>query len=282
MNKKKKNILIISISSALVLLISAFILIYINKWYPAATVGLKIISNHDWQKKVDQYHKTQNFYADQNLATADDNLIQEQALEDLIKIKILENLAKKNKITVTDDEINDAYHELVLNNIQGGEDSTAETLQEIYGLSIEEFKEQVITEYLWRQKLTEQLKDELKPLAKKKAEEVLKEAQSHPEQFETLATTYGEDSVAINGGDMGYIGRGEMISAYEDIAWQLEIGEVSALVETPAGYYIIKTEDKKTIDGEEEIKIRHIFIAIDLDKLIDEKLSSYQVFRFIK
>jgi len=293
--KIKKILIIISsvVGAVIIFLIIYGIGVYQWHWqslipYPAAIVDYKIVSYNDWQQKIDQYQKTKSFYAQGESAglpalnMPSDEMIKEQALEDLIKAKIIERLAKKNKIKITAEEINDAYQELVLGQVKNGEESAEESLQKIYGLSIAEFKNQVIQEYLWRQKLNAKLADGLKPLAEKKAEQVLAEAKSQPSQFEALARAYSEDSTALSGGDMGYIGRGEMVTAYEDTAWQLSVGEISDLIETPAGYYIIKVEDKKKIDGEDEIKIRQIFIKIDLDKLIDENLSSYQVIRLVK
>lgn len=296
MKKNKKKLLIIlagSIGAVIVFLVIYGIGVYKWHWkscalYPAAIVNNKIITFDDWQRQIDQYQKAKSFYAQDDtigLTAANlpsDELIKEQALEDLIKSKIVEYLAEKNKIKVTDAEINDAYQELVLGQVKNGEESAVESLEEIYGLSMAEFKNQIIKEYLWRQKLTAQLTDEIKPLAEEKAQQVLDQARKDPSQFEALARTYSEDSTALNGGDVGYIGRGQMITVYEDAAWQLGVGDISNLLETPTGYYIIKVEDQKKIDGEEEIKIRQIFIRIDIDKLIDDKLSSFRVIKLAK
>lgn len=283
MEKNSKKILIIFCA-----VIGAMLLFLIIYGYPAAMVDYRLISRDDWQRKIEQYQKTKNFYSQDEssglsaLNMPSDEMIKEQALEDLIKTKIIERLAKQNKIKITDDEISEAYQELVLSQVKNGEESAEESLRRIYGLSMDEFKEQVIREHLLRQKLNEKLADDLKPLAEKKAEQVLAEAMDQPSQFESLARMYSEDSAALTGGDMGYIGRGEMIADYEEAAWQLKVGEISDLIAVADGYYILKIEDKKKIDGEEEIKVSHIFIKTDLDKLIDEKLSSFMVIRFAK
>ncbi len=67
------------------------------------------------------------------------------------------------------------------------------------------------------------------------------------EAFETLAEELSQDKgSAVNGGDLGYFWRGVMIQAFEDAAFDLEVGGISEPVQTQFGYHIIKTEDKQT------------------------------------
>lgn len=65
------------------------------------------------------------------------------------------------------------------------------------------------------------------------------------EDFAKLAKENSEDGSATNGGDLGYFRKGEMVKPFEDVAFGLEKDQISPVIETPFGYHIIKTIDKK-------------------------------------
>jgi peptidyl-prolyl cis-trans isomerase C len=65
------------------------------------------------------------------------------------------------------------------------------------------------------------------------------------EDFEALAKEYSQCSSRTNGGDLGYITRGETVKSFEDVAFALEVGKLSPVVETTFGYHIIRVTDKK-------------------------------------
>lgn len=64
--------------------------------------------------------------------------------------------------------------------------------------------------------------------------------------FEALAREHSDDTGSSgNGGDLGYFGRGMMVPAFEDAAFQLEKGEISKTVKSAFGYHIIRVDDIK-------------------------------------
>lgn len=264
--------------------------------YPAALISGKIVTYNDWQNKVKQYQSNKNLYLTEqavdlsSLPLPSKKELKQKALDDLIKRALLYKLANKNKIKISDEEIEIAYHDSVLANIKNGEEAAEESLEKMYGLSIKELKQEIIYDYLLRKKLTEKLasnpNDELDALAKEEASALLQEIADGAD-FTNLARQESDDSLSLRGGEMGYIGRGEMLAFYEDAAWTLSVGEVSDLIKTPehyapAGYYIIKLEDKRTLDREEEIKIQHIFIAANIDKWIEKQLQEANIKRFVR
>jgi len=84
-----------------------------------------------------------------------------------------------------------------------------------------------------------------------KCSHILVEKQSHAlqllerikngEKFGKLAKENSIDSgSAKRDGSLGYFSRGKMVKQFEEIAFKLEIGQVSAPVKTQFGYHIIK------------------------------------------
>ena len=83
-------------------------------------------------------------------------------------------------------------------------------------------------------------------------EPVLKEVVtklSQGESFERLASTYNIGNFKADGGNLGYIRRGQLaprFAQFEEAAFSLrKKGEVSEVVRTPYGYHIIRLEDMR-------------------------------------
>ena len=67
------------------------------------------------------------------------------------------------------------------------------------------------------------------------------------EDFATLAAEYSDDpGSGVNGGDLGWFGRGAMVPAFEDAAFALEVGEISEPIRSDFGYHIIEVLEKDT------------------------------------
>jgi peptidyl-prolyl cis-trans isomerase D len=81
--------------------------------------------------------------------------------------------------------------------------------------------------------------------AKAKVEDVIKRAKGG-EDFAKLAREISEDKAsAVQGGDLGFVGAGELVAPFEQAAFALKKGEISAPVRTPFGYHAIRVLDIK-------------------------------------
>ena len=82
--------------------------------------------------------------------------------------------------------------------------------------------------------------------AKAKVEDVIKRAKGG-EDFAKLAREISEDKAsAVQGGDLGFVGAGELVAPFEQAAFALKKGEISAApVRTPFGYHAIRVLDIK-------------------------------------
>lgn len=68
-----------------------------------------------------------------------------------------------------------------------------------------------------------------------------------PENFAEVASATSDDTYsAIEGGALGEFPKGAMVPEFEETAFNLEIGEISNIVETDFGYHIILVTGKKT------------------------------------
>lgn len=81
--------------------------------------------------------------------------------------------------------------------------------------------------------------------AKAKVEDVIKRAKGG-EDFAKLAREVSEDKAsAVQGGDLGFVGPGELVAPFEQAAFALNQGEISAPVRTPFGYHAIRVIEVK-------------------------------------
>jgi len=85
----------------------------------------------------------------------------------------------------------------------------------------------------------------------------LRERVLEGESFATLAILYSEDpGSAKKGGELGFYGRGELFKEFEAVAFKLEEGEISEIVETKAGFHILQLIERKG----EYVNVRHILL----------------------
>lgn len=83
-----------------------------------------------------------------------------------------------------------------------------------------------------------------KPEARRKAEQILKDLKDGRD-FRTLAREQSDGPTRTSGGDLGYVGRGQLEKQFESVIFNLKKDEVSDVIETDYGYHIFKVMDIK-------------------------------------
>jgi peptidyl-prolyl cis-trans isomerase C len=84
-----------------------------------------------------------------------------------------------------------------------------------------------------------------KAKAKAQADDLLKQLKKGA-AFADLAKKFSQDpGSAPNGGDLGFFSKGQMVPQFENAAFALQVGQTSAVVESPFGYHIIKVVETK-------------------------------------
>lgn len=75
--------------------------------------------------------------------------------------------------------------------------------------------------------------------------------------FSTLAILYSEDASAVHGGELGFMGKGELVPEYASVAFNLnDTKKVSKIVETEYGFHIIQLIEKRG----DRVNTRHIIL----------------------
>lgn len=230
-------------------------------------------------------------------------------LDSLITNKVIEMEADKQKVKVTGNEIDEELTKL--QDSYGGEEAFAAALEQ-NKVSIDRIREDIQT-YLLAEKMIkpsikvteeemktyfEENKESFDQKEQVKASHILVEDEATAKKvkkelesgkdFAELAKEYSTDaSNAAKGGDLGYFGKGEMAKEFEEAAFGMNVGEVSAPVKIDFGYHIIKVADKKAAktavfeEHKEEIK-ESLFdqkIQTEYPNWLEKKKADYKIKR---
>lgn len=205
----------------------------------------------------------------------------ESVLQELVTFKILED-----KYDVSDEEVEKQFNDL---KEQVGDNF--DELLEMQGLTEEDVKNDIKRDLLQEAAFTEdievtdeemetyydRMKTELEAyhilvFDEDTAKEV-KEKLDDGEDFADVAKEYSADQfTAESGGEVGTISAGSMPMEYEEVAYSIELDEISDPIETDDGIYIIKITDKHDVSDEigsfeeEEETIRRAIISSKIDE----------------
>jgi peptidyl-prolyl cis-trans isomerase D len=105
--------------------------------------------------------------------------------------------------------------------------------------------------------------------ARLKAEELRVRILAKPSTFESVAKSESQDSgSAKQGGDLGFFGKKDMVKPFADAAFDLKVGEVSAVVQSEFGFHIIQVTEIKPgqVQTFESVKPA-------IDKLLREQMA---------
>jgi foldase protein PrsA len=249
--------------------------------YPAAKVDKSFVTYHEYlenlniMKKYQSEFKKVDFKSDEGKKVLDS--IRKDTVDRLVEDKLVKAEAKRLKVSVSKAEVNDSFNELIKSN--GGEKAFAEVLEKYYGLTPEQFKEDIYESRLLRQKLSDKYStdDTVNADAKVRADEILAKVKSG-EDFGELAKQYSQDTNAASGGDKGYFKKGANLPEIEAAAFSLKAGEISNVIKTVVGYEIIKVYDVKG----DEVKASNILIKTkDFATWLEESKRSTKIKNYV-
>ncbi|MEI7683140.1 MAG: peptidylprolyl isomerase [Candidatus Saccharibacteria bacterium] len=252
--------------------------------YPVLSVNGNILWNSEtYASYLFELGSVKKFYESQGQDLKTDEgkerlkQLKEELFKQLTDQQIISQEAAKRKITVSSKEVDEEFKKLTEN--AGGADKVKETLQKLYGWTVEDFKVKIKFNLIQKKLADKITNDESRnAVSKAKAEDLLKQINAGAD-FAEIAKANSEDTSASSGGDLGLIEKGQTVKEFEDAAFGLEVGKVSGVVKTQFGYHIIKVTDKK----DDKVQVSHILIkGIDLETWLKEQREKAKIVRYFK
>jgi peptidyl-prolyl cis-trans isomerase SurA len=118
-----------------------------------------------------------------------------------------------------------------------------------------------------------------------RAEEIVQKIKKG-EDFTSLVRLYSQDSSAATGGDIGFFKQGELLPTINEVAFSLYIGEASSVIQTSAGFHIIKVLEKrerqKMTEEERNKEIWDILYTQNMDDMFKQWLKELKKKSFIE
>lgn len=174
--------------------------------------------------------------------------VKESVLDNLIMEKVLLKEAQKEKLTVTDKEINNEYNSEKTSNKNVTKDMAKNNL--LINKLVSDWTKNVKVSDSDAEKYYNDNKSQFEVVKashilvadEKTANEVYDKLQKGA-NFADLAKQYSTDTgTKDKGGDLGEFPRGTMVSEFDQAVFALKAGEISKPVKTQFGYHIIKSE----------------------------------------
>ncbi len=188
-----------------------------------------------------------------------DQLILDQGLSEVV----FEDMTKD--LTFTDEQLD----EILMTNTQ-----YVNMLE--YG--VENYYEQVRARHI----LISTLDDSGQPLGEEEYDaalakiEDLRQRALDGEDFAELATNNTEDPGSVETGGEYTFGRGQMVTEFENGAYNLEVGEISDVIETQYGFHIIKLEERIAATDEEVQAGNDLLVSIKDDAEYQLRLEQFE------
>lgn len=102
-------------------------------------------------------------------------------------------------------------------------------------------------------KASPEIEDSVKAFAASLRQQILDGA-----DFASLSSRYSSFGAGENGGDLGFVGKDEVVPEFSRAAFNLAVGDISGVIRTQFGYHIIKCEAKR----DDRLKLRHILLGV--------------------
>ena len=117
--------------------------------------------------------------------------------------------------------------------------------------------------------------NEAKAKALARAQSLLKLVKEKGADFAELAKANSDSPSKEKGGDMGFQPKGAFVASFEKVAFELEVGQISDVVETPYGYHIIKVTDRKEAHTRAFDEVKDRIMKVIMQRKQTEHIPKY-------
>ena len=225
----------------------------------ASLIGLSACSEDDAEVVVEtnEGNITKDAFYEELKATAGESVLQNMVLKTILESKYeIDESAIEDQMNMYREQYGDMFEMLLQQQGIASEAAFEEQLrmqmlqQKALADGVEVTDEEIETQY--NRMINEVQASHILVEDEELANELYERATSG-EDFAALAEEYSTDSgSAAEGGSVGYFSRGQMVPAFEDKAYELEIGDISEPVQSEYGYHIIYVTDKRPVESDVE------------------------------
>ncbi|GEM02546.1 foldase protein PrsA [Halolactibacillus halophilus] len=225
----------------------------------ASLIGLSACSGDDAEVVVEtnEGNITKDAFYEELKATAGESVLQNMVLKTILESKYeIDESAIEDQMNMYREQYGDMFEMLLQQQGIASEAAFEEQLrmqmlqQKALSDGVEVTDEEIEAQY--NRMINEVQASHILVEDEELANELYERATSG-EDFAALAEEYSTDSgSAVEGGSVGYFSRGQMVPAFEDKAYELEIGDISEPVQSEYGYHIIYVTDKRPVETDVE------------------------------
>lgn len=248
---------------------------------PLAKVGTEIIFSNDFFSRL---QVASAIYGQEQLPTAN---LEQDLLNQVIRLKKIEVLAKQNQVSVSNSEIEDSYQAFLSQSGLKSKEDLESKLTDEYQISIDTFKEEVLKQKLIQDKLNlwfngqERLNQQSFILAR----EVLSKLENG-ENFEEVAKKYTQDYGSKDfAGDSGFVQYQNLLPEFREAVKELSIND-RKLVISRYGLHIVQlnaVEESPESEENKSYNLQQIFIKPgDFAKWLESESQSISTIKFLQ